>query len=570
MNDTKKYGTIINEKFREFLYPDMDATWPDMKALLDQEMPEKKRRGFILWFDSYRVIVLSLVVVSLLCVSIYIYKEGFADENQENTATLSTKSTRQPKAASPVHTKPSPAGKDHKQPIEKESTCRSNQNKINSVLTEPEHEKVKSTNAAEYDQTAAKSSVPKNIRSTKQKEIKRQATDRLLSTDITIVNEVKAQPTPREKETRPGKPVYQSGIPADYVSSDQSRNITNDGLVKALEEKRADIKKSIDNFLKSSDQLNKATVFAKDSAATKQVTPPKIKGWVAGASINYNLPVSDQEMSTVNINGKKNMLIDFLPSLYVQYHVNQKWHLESSFEFSSPQYISSLKLSSEKNYLNSDKCEEKAIWLNKLYYLNIPVSVHFQPLPDLTIGTGIQYSYLKRSIFNDEMATWEKGPAGWTKTASVQNIKVRSNSSGKVSSNNGNIGSNGNGGNGNSGTGNGGGNNGNGGNGNGNGNNGGSGNNGNNNGNGSGSGTGAAALLPTRLDTVAQTLRSSDWRLLFDVNYRWRRINAGLRFNFGLDNYINTKTGSGVLAVKDRNQALQLYLRFDILDRRKK
>src|SRR5699024_1076505 len=98
----------------------------------------------------------------------------------------------------------------------------------------------------------------------------------------------------------------------------------------------------------------------------------KLKGWVAGASINYNLPVSNQEMSTVNINGKKNTLIDFLPSLYVQYHFNKQWHVESGFQFSSPQYISNHKLSSQVSMVNAGKRQENALWLNKLYYLNVP------------------------------------------------------------------------------------------------------------------------------------------------------------------------------------------------------
>ena len=120
-------------------------------------------------------------------------------------------------------------------------------------------------------------------------------------------------------------------------------------------------------------------------------------------------------MSTVNVNGKRNTLIDFLPSVYVQYHFTKKWYVETEFQFSSPQYTSNHKLASAYKEIDPGKKEENAVWLNKLYYLNIPVSIHFTALPNLTIGTGIQYSHLRRSIFTDEVALWENGANGWVR-----------------------------------------------------------------------------------------------------------------------------------------------------------
>jgi hypothetical protein len=285
--------------------------------------------------------------------------------------------------------------------------------------------------------------------------------------------------------------------------------------------------------LSMQDQLNNMILNhgpASDSAMmTSSKSTRKIigKGWVMGVSVNYNFPVSNQEMSTVNANGTNNTLIDFLPSVYARYHFNQKLHIESSFQFSSPQYISNHKLAAVYKDVNPNKKEENAIWLNKLYYVNLPVSVHYKVLPNMTIGSGIQYSYLRRSIMADEIAIWEKQGAGWAKTATEKTIAVKSNSAVKKEKAN-----NGNG------------------------------------GNGGPTPTPQAPL--TRIDTVAQTLQSSDLRLVFDVNYSLKRLNMGLRYQFGLNNYINTKSGSYVLPVKDRNQALQLYMRYDIFDKRKK
>ena len=96
-------------------------------------------------------------------------------------------------------------------------------------------------------------------------------------------------------------------------------------------------------------------------------------------------------MSTVNINGKRNTLIDFLPSVYVQYHFNKKWSVETEFQFSSPQYTSNHKLASAYKDIDPNKKEENAVWLNKLYYLNIPVSDTFQ-------GTAKPHDWYRHSI----------------------------------------------------------------------------------------------------------------------------------------------------------------------------
>jgi hypothetical protein len=247
------------------------------------------------------------------------------------------------------------------------------------------------------------------------------------------------------------------------------------------------------------------------------------KGWVMGMSIGYNLPVSNQEMSTVNMNGNRNTLIDFLPSVYAQYHFNKKWYVESSFQFSSPQYISNHKLASVTKEINPNRKEENAVWLNKLYYLNLPVSLHYKVLPRLTVGSGIQYSYLRRSIFADETAVWEKEGANWRKSSSEKSIAVKSNAAVKKEKANANR-----------------------------------------------PGGSTTPVPLTIVDTAAQNLKSSDLRFLVDVNYNLKRLNMGISFQVGLNNYINSKSGNYVLPVKDRNQALRLYLRYDILDKRKK
>lgn len=575
MSDKNKYGTIINEKFSDFSFQDMDTTWLDMKDILDKEMPQSKRRRLLLWLNWYTGSALFLLSVSVIILVIFGYLHS--NDNIAQSNTISDKNS------TPVKPNISESTVIENNEIQSNEFQYSTDTKKRSISTDlvntnPRIKKANAGNDKEYkiipsnknNSTADKTvSINKNNNNTAVQKTalnKNNLLNSFTTIDQSSNDRIVKNNSDKDASNKDVNVAYNKDVNVHYFDK-----LRNTPAVMLPERSNLSTRKYDVVGQSRKDQLNHLNLLSvtssntNDSAlvvASKVAGKNKGKGWVVGAAVNYNFPVSNQEMSTVNMNGKNNTLIDFLPSVYAQYHFNQKLHIESSFQFTSPQYISNHKLAAVFKDLDPAKKEENAIWLNKLYYLNLPVSVHYKVLPNLTVGTGIQYSYLRRSIMADEIAIWEKQGTDWIKTSSETSIKVKSNSEvKKEKANNGN----GNGGNGNG--------NGNGGNGNGNGNGG----NGNGNGNGNGGNGGSNPPPPPtppvpmpRIDTVAQTLRSSDLRLLFDVNYSLKRLNMGIRYQFGLNNYINTKSGGYVLPVKDRNQALQLYMRYDIFDKRKK
>ena len=125
-------------------------------------------------------------------------------------------------------------------------------------------------------------------------------------------------------------------------------------------------------------------------------------------------------MTTIDVNGKKNALIDYLPSLSAQYHFNNKLYLQTQFQFISPQYTPNVLLSNKTTQQGWNKKSESFVTLNKLYYLNLPVSFHYSPKEHLYIGMGIQYSYLKKSILTNEDCTWDWAQNGWVMTSDTK------------------------------------------------------------------------------------------------------------------------------------------------------
>ncbi len=70
-----------------------------------------------------------------------------------------------------------------------------------------------------------------------------------------------------------------------------------------------------------------------------------------------------------------------------------------------------------------------------------------------------------------------------------------------------------------------------------------------------------------RNDSLSGRLNSSEFRVLLDAQYYWKRFAVGMRYNQGLGNYINLQVSPNMPNVIDRNRALQFYLRYNLWEK---
>jgi hypothetical protein len=123
--------------------------------------------------------------------------------------------------------------------------------------------------------------------------------------------------------------------------------------------------------------------------------------WAAGLSFNAPLPVAGQNRYNYNINGGHSLITDYLPSPYVEFHLNSSVYLHTEINLSMPQYVPPLHLYQKTGpaYAGTQPwMRDKSIYIQKLYYFSWPVSLHYSPVENLYLTTGLQFSSLQSGL----------------------------------------------------------------------------------------------------------------------------------------------------------------------------
>ena len=134
--------------------------------------------------------------------------------------------------------------------------------------------------------------------------------------------------------------------------------------------------------------------------------------FAAGLSVPQSFAVGGQQSSSYNANAKPGRLPDYLPAPFFQYHLNPRLFLQTELHFQSPQYTQRLLLSQQTVGTNPNAFAQNSVYLEKLYYFNVPFNVYYSPARNLFIGGGLQYSSLLSGVASYE----EKRTLGTTQT----------------------------------------------------------------------------------------------------------------------------------------------------------
>lgn len=149
---------------------------------------------------------------------------------------------------------------------------------------------------------------------------------------------------------------------------------------------------------------------ANAGAAKKKLQRSRETGMLAmGFSLPLAFPLGDQRAMGYNLWAGHNTVSDYMPSPHLQYHLSDKTFLQTEAQLMSPQFIRSTLLEYTVRPLGPNSYTTNAVYAKKLYYFNIPVSIHHSPFPGFYMGTGIQFSSMISGVALSEERKWTGG-----------------------------------------------------------------------------------------------------------------------------------------------------------------
>jgi hypothetical protein len=244
-------------------------------------------------------------------------------------------------------------------------------------------------------------------------------------------------------------------------------------------------------------------INAQNPVAKKKTKPDSTEdkmGFLFAVGINQFFPVGHQKENNFNSNGTSGGIGDYIPVPVARYYFHKWLYVQAEAQFNAPQYTKSL-LASSSISINPIQDTIKSVFIKKLFYFNLPLSVHYSPFKNLYFGAGIQYSMLTNGV-----ALFEN-----SKGNTLISTTRPPNDSLLISSKIGNL----------------------------------------------------------KSTPAYSKLRTNEFRFLLDVNYQWKPFTIGVRYNQAFTDFINVHI-SNTIVTQAHNASLQLYLRYTILDYRKK
>ena len=294
---------------------------------------------------------------------------------------------------------------------------------------------------------------------------------------------------------------FNSGI-SETASGQQTQTEFQPGLaIDSPEQKTTTAKK---DSARTDSHTNAKSIAKTKTESPVKKNPDKVpedkKGFAFTLGLNQFLPVGSQDKTNYNSNGTTGGISDYIPVPAGRYYFHNWLYLEAELQINSPQYTNSLLVDQKIGFSTSQPLVQ-SVYIRKLFYFNIPLSIHFSPVKNLFFGAGIQYSLLTNGVALYQGTNYT---SGYTPNRPI-------NDTGLVYS----------------------------------------------------------EVRDFKNDTSYQKLKTSEWRFLLDVNYQWKRLTLGLRYNQAFNNFINVQVSSNTIT-QAHNSSLQLYLQYMLWDNRKK
>ncbi len=124
----------------------------------------------------------------------------------------------------------------------------------------------------------------------------------------------------------------------------------------------------------------------------------------AGIGLQQQIPIAGQNTTSYNYYGRKGSLADYIPSVYVRLHRDEKWFVQGEFRYGAPQSVKEFAYSQQTISDSSQfTSTTTTLRLKKTFYHQLPISFNYYVLPHLSLGTGLLYSRFHGAVTEQEI-----------------------------------------------------------------------------------------------------------------------------------------------------------------------
>jgi hypothetical protein len=132
---------------------------------------------------------------------------------------------------------------------------------------------------------------------------------------------------------------------------------------------------------------------AQASAAKKKENKEKNYYFSAGLALQQQIPLAGQKANPYDYYGRKGSLADYIPSVYLRFHQDRKWFIQSEFRYGAPQSVKEITYGSTSvSDSGNVNTITTALRLKKTFFHQLPVSFNYFVLPNWSVGAGVMYS----------------------------------------------------------------------------------------------------------------------------------------------------------------------------------
>ena len=407
MADDRLHKDQWDQKLNDLPLPDSEASWQNMKQKLDED--DRKRRiipPFILNCAAW-----SLLGIALLAGGWFVYnqvtgKEDISKQSQVNTTVITTSVSPVTDSPGTTHslTKTVP-GEDQTAGVDKSNY---------------KTEVVQNADVTSIDKTIAINKTTDKKNTGIGRKTRDLTTDRVSSEDV---KDKKMQPVkaddnnndvPVKEEAQEGVETGKPGIERKTTGTD-SLEVNKPGALEKTEAEKQDTttKKEAEEPLPA----------VADNDKTSQ--PKKSKYYVsAGVGMHQQIPVGEQKSVSYNYYGKPNTVSDYIPSVYLRLHSEEKWFIETGARYGVPQAVPQFSYSqiTTLDTMNT-KVNRTSVFLRKTYYHQVPLSFNYYILPNWSIGGGGIYSIFHGAVAEREVHSYNYLNQEETMQKSIVRIK---------------------------------------------------------------------------------------------------------------------------------------------------